>query len=555
MEGDLHSREFASASLARFPSHTCTLHPTALASPSPYLDLQVLHLAPAQTPLSCIVASIFLSRRFHFPSFLPSHARSSQSTNQHARRQQILTRTPIQCDETHPTCNNCKKSKRDCLGYDPIFKQQGQTASNLQPAPNGNISPPASVTDSSAPYTTHPTPILTPSEPTSATTDDSAPTVKVEDIENKTHANIDPALPASFTAAHSGSNGINSTEFSQQSGDALHLRGAVPLFDFTPSSSPSPTFSYPVSQKPLPSHSPSARTHAYSNAPVKMKVDEIVNQAGAAPEAPRLGEQVSPEALAEITQIYHEIYVPGLSSFFESDWFSFPPSGSHSSHNPISILHNNRPLVSLMASFLVQMKTANAQNFGYCTHLETRVVWALAKLAYTVPPGSNAPRDNPPRDDDASETRNRVFVFETLINGDNLVVNPLLQPPGNADPQRMNRYEFWYALAEFLRVPTARLEQLGRMRAALDGRENRDVLYSLAVIRQYSWDFRPGWESGVPDHLKEDEPLNKFHVAIEFIKSESQYGGCQGMTNVVRQLCFVAAKALINPGMNSGRLN
>ncbi|CAI4212128.1 unnamed protein product [Parascedosporium putredinis] len=28
------------------------------------------------------------------------------------------------CDETHPTCNNCRKSKRECLGYDPIFKQQ-----------------------------------------------------------------------------------------------------------------------------------------------------------------------------------------------------------------------------------------------------------------------------------------------------------------------------------------------------------------------------------------------------------------------------------------------
>ncbi|SPO04096.1 uncharacterized protein DNG_06779 [Cephalotrichum gorgonifer] len=35
-------------------------------------------------------------------------------------------RGPKKCDETHPTCNNCRKSKRECLGYDPIFKQQGQ---------------------------------------------------------------------------------------------------------------------------------------------------------------------------------------------------------------------------------------------------------------------------------------------------------------------------------------------------------------------------------------------------------------------------------------------
>lgn len=43
-----------------------------------------------------------------------------------------------QCDETHPTCNNCKKSKRECLGYDPIFRQQGgsQSSPNIQPAPS-----------------------------------------------------------------------------------------------------------------------------------------------------------------------------------------------------------------------------------------------------------------------------------------------------------------------------------------------------------------------------------------------------------------------------------
>jgi hypothetical protein len=35
----------------------------------------------------------------------------------------------IKCDETHPTCNNCKKSKRECLGYDPIFRQAGGSQS------------------------------------------------------------------------------------------------------------------------------------------------------------------------------------------------------------------------------------------------------------------------------------------------------------------------------------------------------------------------------------------------------------------------------------------
>lgn len=32
--------------------------------------------------------------------------------------------TSPKCDEEQPSCRNCSKSKRECLGYDPIFKSQ-----------------------------------------------------------------------------------------------------------------------------------------------------------------------------------------------------------------------------------------------------------------------------------------------------------------------------------------------------------------------------------------------------------------------------------------------
>ena len=48
----------------------------------------------------------------------------------------LIFRLTSQCDETHPACRNCQKSKRECLGYDPIFKSQpGPTA--IQPALGG----------------------------------------------------------------------------------------------------------------------------------------------------------------------------------------------------------------------------------------------------------------------------------------------------------------------------------------------------------------------------------------------------------------------------------
>lgn len=39
----------------------------------------------------------------------------------------------IKCDEGHPTCRNCQKSKRECAGYDPIFKAQS-SSSAAQPS-------------------------------------------------------------------------------------------------------------------------------------------------------------------------------------------------------------------------------------------------------------------------------------------------------------------------------------------------------------------------------------------------------------------------------------
>ncbi|KAF4634345.1 hypothetical protein G7Y89_g3765 [Cudoniella acicularis] len=41
----------------------------------------------------------------------------------------------IKCDEQHPACRNCQKSKRECLGYDPLFKAQLGPAA-IRPAPS-----------------------------------------------------------------------------------------------------------------------------------------------------------------------------------------------------------------------------------------------------------------------------------------------------------------------------------------------------------------------------------------------------------------------------------
>jgi hypothetical protein len=47
----------------------------------------------------------------------------------------IQTVLLLQCDERHPVCRNCEKSKRECLGYDPVFRSQ-PGASSIHPAPS-----------------------------------------------------------------------------------------------------------------------------------------------------------------------------------------------------------------------------------------------------------------------------------------------------------------------------------------------------------------------------------------------------------------------------------
>ncbi|OJJ02682.1 hypothetical protein ASPVEDRAFT_132934 [Aspergillus versicolor CBS 583.65] len=68
------------------------------------------------------------------------------------------------CDEGHPVCRNCVKSKRECLGYDPVFKQP--TPSAIQPAPNPQ--PSLNVADGGLQPTVNPATTTTGnSEPTS----------------------------------------------------------------------------------------------------------------------------------------------------------------------------------------------------------------------------------------------------------------------------------------------------------------------------------------------------------------------------------------------------
>ncbi|ORY62384.1 uncharacterized protein BCR38DRAFT_238859 [Pseudomassariella vexata] len=439
----------------------------------------------------------------------------------------------IKCDETHPVCKNCQKSKRDCLGYDPIFKQQQQHPTNIQPAPN-HPNPSASV-PSNGPAS------ATPSVPSHSAAYSNLPSVLSSNIKGEGvdySSAIDPALEGvSATASTSTSHFPAINPLDPNTPRAPHIRGGGPSFvPFHDSASQTTT--------------PNQRgTPAYSGYSAKMKVSELVALGGITP--PQLPSSPSQEILDDIRNLYREIYGPGLENFLETKWFT--------NENAVNAVISHKGVTDLIAGFLGTLGDLNdAAAMNYSANLEFFIVWDLTCLAYSPETGFNT---GPalPAEDDPLETRNRIAVLDTLLSGDYLEANPLLPPPAQGDYQRLRQYEFWHHLGEFLRIrdepnvdmTPLRDQILGQMRNLLDGRENRDVLYSIAIMRALAPNFPPDFESTLPPHLDESDPKNKLAVARKFIQDESKVTG--GTTNVVRRYAELASRAFIAPGGNVPR--
>ncbi|KPM40933.1 hypothetical protein AK830_g5594 [Neonectria ditissima] len=455
----------------------------------------------------------------------------------------------IKCDETHPTCNNCKKSKRECLGYDPIFRQQpgSQSTSNIEPAPLSQPSTPSVPSSVSSAI-----PSSVPS---------SNPTLTARSTNS--YGSQPSMLPSSYAAAHASTASPNPSVTSLSYDPTLSTGTLTPVkseagYEYAAAIDPAlQTFSSSApsltqDNSRLLDHKPLVDSNLHLRAK-KMTISEIIDLLGPAPPAQQTHH--TEEMFNEITKVYHEMYAPGLSAFFETTWYYFVENGTMS-------FPKDATLVGLMASFLRILETVRPNDhaqMAYSGILETRIVWELSRVSYQTP--DSAPAAGVlPRDGDANEAKNRVRVVEALLCGDYLSTNPLSPPAPDPDPHRTRQFDFWYNLADFLgtqdspntpHATQARDEVLTRMRHLLDGRENRDVLYSIAVVRELAPNFESGYGSSVPQHLDESDPKNRLAVASKFLHDESQITG--GTTNVVRRFSDIATRALVNPGVNIAR--
>ncbi|PHH83994.1 hypothetical protein CDD83_2664 [Cordyceps sp. RAO-2017] len=451
----------------------------------------------------------------------------------------------IKCDETHPTCNNCKKSKRECLGYDPLFRQQGAGGpanSHIQPAP---VSQPTSVSPSApSPASLHSTPAAAARLGNSYGAQSSVLPGAYVSPPPTTLASTPGAHAPAATASYNGPASASAAAHVKVEPGYEHVSPNVDAIARHLPSMPLDNSRLPDAKaSPLPDTSAGVE---------RMRVSEIIDLLGPPPPPQQISH--TEETFNEITKVYHEMYAGGLSLFFESPWYYFAEGGKMTFPKDANLMEH-------MASFLKVLEAVQANDhaqMAYSGVLETRIVWELACTAYQTPDRTNsAMRTALPAEGDAAEVRNRLRVVEALLCGDHLAANPLAPPVPDKDQHRTRQYDFWYSLAEFVRrrdcpgspqAAKAREEMLGRMRHLLDKRENRDVLYSIAVVRELAPNFEPGYASTIPQHLDESDPKNRLAVASKFIMDEAQVTG--GTTNVVRRVCDIASRSFVNPGVN-----
>lgn len=281
----------------------------------------------------------------------------------------------------------------------------------------------------------------------------------------------------------------------------------------------------------------------------KRTVENLLDMGGPPPPRALTDVTASPNMLDEIKHLYYSIYAPGLENFLESKWFSV---------KGLTKLLAGKPLLESFASLLHQFsKTAqnDPKEIAYTSSVEARTVWALATMVRQAAGEMHGNREykTVPSNDDPVEATNRLNIFETLVTGRVAAANPLTQPvAGSTDHHRLRELEFWHSLGKFVTLDyeddnSAKVvdECLATLRNLLDGRENRDVLYSIAVARGLGHRVSEYTEYTQPLHLDESDNKSKLVVAKKFVQDEA---AGSGTTNVIRRLCDLAARSWSTSG-------
>ncbi|KAH1490032.1 hypothetical protein LV164_000211 [Aspergillus fumigatus] len=457
---------------------------------------------------------------------LPGDSNKMLSGGRHKKEVKRRTKTGcltcrkrrIKCDEGHPVCRNCVKSKRECLGYDPVFRPQASTPSAIQPAPNPAPSLVVNPQDPTPSYPSAP-PGYVPaaSQPFAPSLHSESPSTSTDQQYDYGASSADPSL-----------GGNNSTNMA--SAQNVTQGGLQPTLNATNATvTPSETSSYKEAVK-------------------RVQISDLLALRGIPPPPPHPITSLPPNRLEEIKAVFLATYAPAIDRFFETRWFSEKALGH--------LLAN----AQLMAEYSALIDAFNDRNLSdpnvvaQLESFEASVVWSTMTLCRHVMNVSNGSHG---KDFELLATASRLDVIEALITGEHMERNPLAQwpvPEPAADPptlpdQLMRRaLDFWSSIGHFLTLHDNEAssakeidDTLARCRTLLDTYENRDVIYSIAIARHIGqrWADFP---HSLPQHVttNEKDAGAKLYVAQKFLEQEASG---KGTTQVVKRICGMVVRS------------
>ncbi|CAI9633511.1 unnamed protein product [Alternaria alternata] len=473
------------------------------------------HAQPGQPMMGNMGGPQFNAMRYQLP---PQGDQRVLSGGRHKKEIKRRTKTGcltcrkrrIKCDEAHPMCRNCQKSKRECLGYDPIFKQQSGPA-QIQPAPNSAPAPHATSAPAPAPsssnYSQSPVPQgYAPASSAGYAT--AAPATSGEHQQANFHA-IDPALAQADPGLQQNQhyNGVHTMD---------------PAMRGPPGANPYPPPPEPMKGKRL----------------NMQDLFGICNHSP--PDVPQRTSPVPRELDDEFSRIFLNDYCQGLDVVLETTWFS-------ANNNALNRVFSDRYLHEEAAFFTETIKYKATQDADMTSIFsqEARLLWHLLSTCKHMLPATNG---SPPEGEDFQmrEARARLDVLEALLTNQNLESNPTrqLEYPSNLDDEARAQVSFWQHLGDFVQYsdsdiapPGAADNALGILRTVLHMREVRDAIYSIAIARHYGSRIG-GFPNALPTPVGQppESDLNKLLVAMSFISHESRSATQQ----VLARICDMA---------------
>lgn len=334
----------------------------------------------------------------------------------------------------------------------------------------------------------------------------------------------------------------------------VHTHRALRISKTTRVSLSDPIVALWTCKKPLAWGQPKRLIPAYTSFSVKRtKMDDLLAIGGVPPPPPAAPASISPANYDEIKSVYSSVYAPGIDKFLETRWFQLRGL-SH-------LLHDARlceQFATLMSRYNVDPSNPNFYPITAATHsLEATVIWGMMGLCRQVantPNPTNGQVNYLEVNDGVHDAARRLEIFETLVSGQYLDVEPLTASESTRngtvfDEQMKSRErEFWRLMHTFLTIRDDEAssakeidDTLGNCRNLLDSRENRDVIYSIAIARHLGQRM-----AEFPDNLQqpasndEQDARAKLYVAKKFIEDEATG---KGTNQVIQRLCGMAMRS------------